>query len=91
VICSTSTEHPNSAWVVDQTERFLDETAGREQKPASVMHDRDTKFTKEFTAVWLRKPRESIPILCVRTACSILRSRSQRINSPIRRRIDSAR
>ena len=50
MICSTSTEHPNSAWVVDQTERFLDETAGREQKPASVMHDRDTKFTKEFVA-----------------------------------------
>ena len=50
VICSTSTEHPNSAWVVDQTEQFLDETAGREQKPAIVMHDRDTKFTKEYTA-----------------------------------------
>ncbi|MDA0283022.1 MAG: integrase core domain-containing protein, partial [Planctomycetota bacterium] len=24
--------------------------AGREQKPAIVMHDRDTKFTKEYTA-----------------------------------------
>ena len=48
VIVSTSTEHPNSAWVVDQAKRFLDQTAGREQKPAIVMHDRDTKFTKEF-------------------------------------------
>jgi putative transposase len=48
VIVSTSTEHPNSAWVVEQTKRFLDETAGRAEKPAIVMHDRDTKFTKEF-------------------------------------------
>lgn len=49
VIASTSTEHPNSAWVVDQTKRFLDETAGRDEKPAIVIHDRDTKFSKEFT------------------------------------------
>jgi len=49
VIVSTSTEHPNSAWVVAQTKRFLDETAGREHKPDIVMHDRDTKFTMEFT------------------------------------------
>ena len=49
MICSTSTEHPNSAWVVDQTEHFLDKTAGREQKLAVAMHDRETKFTKEFT------------------------------------------
>ncbi len=48
VIVSTSTEHPNSAWVVEQTKRFLDETVGRADKPAIVMHDRDTKFTKEF-------------------------------------------
>ena len=51
VIVSPSTEHPNSAWVSEQTEAFLDQTAGREHKPAIVMHDRDTKFTKEFVAV----------------------------------------
>ena len=50
VIVSSSTEHPNSAWVVEQTKEFLDQTMTREQKPAIVMHDRDTKFTKEFTA-----------------------------------------
>ncbi len=50
VIVSSSTEHPNSAWVVDQTKEFLDQTMTREQKPSIVMHDRDTKFTKEFTA-----------------------------------------
>ncbi len=50
VIASTSTEHPNSAWVVEQTKQFLDQTIHREKKPSIVMHDRDTKFTKEFTA-----------------------------------------
>ncbi|TWT41502.1 Integrase core domain protein [Thalassoglobus neptunius] len=49
VIASTSTEHPNSAWVVNQTARFLDETAGREHRPEIVIHDRDTKYSKEFT------------------------------------------
>lgn len=50
VIVSSSTEHPNSAWVVEQTKEFLDQTMAREQKPSIVMHDRDTKFTKDFTA-----------------------------------------
>jgi len=50
VICSTSTEHPNSAWVVDRTDLFLDETCGREEPPAILMHDRDTKFSKDFVA-----------------------------------------
>ena len=50
VIVSSSTEHPNSAWVVEQTKEFLDQTMNREKKPSIVMHDRDTKFTKEFTA-----------------------------------------
>ncbi|WP_437186796.1 integrase core domain-containing protein [Planctomicrobium sp. SH668] len=49
VIVSTSTEHPNSAWVAEQTRMFLDRTSNRETKPQIVMHDRDTKFTKEFT------------------------------------------
>ena len=48
VIASSSTEHPNSAWVVDQTEKFLDQTMNRDEKPSIVMHDRDTKFTKAF-------------------------------------------
>lgn len=49
VIVTESTEHPNSAWVVEQTKEFLDQTMDREKKPSIVMHDRDTKFTKEFT------------------------------------------
>ena len=50
LICSTSTEHPTSAWVTEQTNVFLDETCGREQKPTILIHDLDTKFSKEFVA-----------------------------------------
>jgi putative transposase len=35
--------------VTEQAERFVSDTSGREHSPALVMHDRDTKFTKEFT------------------------------------------
>jgi putative transposase len=48
LIVSESTVHPNSAWVAEQTDAFLEQTLGRDDKPAIVMHDRDTKFTKEF-------------------------------------------
>ncbi len=48
LIVSESTAHPNSAWVAEQTEAFLEQTSGRDEKPAIVMHDRDTKFTQEF-------------------------------------------
>ena len=47
-IVSPSTEHPNSAWVTEQTELFLEETATRDQAPEIVIHDMDTKFTQEF-------------------------------------------
>jgi putative transposase len=50
VILSDSTEHPNSAWVTSQAEKFIDETSSREEKPSIVIHDLDTKFTKEFVA-----------------------------------------
>ena len=48
LIVSESTAHPNSAWVAEQTESFLEQTLERDDKPAVVMHDRDTKFTQEF-------------------------------------------
>ncbi len=50
VIASEATEHPNSAWVEKQADLFVDQTANRDEKPDIVMHDKDTKFTKEFTA-----------------------------------------
>jgi putative transposase len=49
-IVSKSTAHPDSAWVVEQTEAFLDQTMNRDEKPSIILHDLDTKFTKEFTA-----------------------------------------
>ena len=49
LIVSPATEHPNSQWVCEQTQAFLDQTANRgEKKPSIVMHDRDTKFTSAF-------------------------------------------
>ncbi|WP_197442922.1 hypothetical protein [Lignipirellula cremea] len=50
VIVSESTLHPNSEWVEKQADCFVDQTAGRDKKPDIVMHDLDTKFTKEFTS-----------------------------------------
>lgn len=50
LVVTESTEHPNAACVEKQADLFVDQTAGRDEKPAIVMHDRDTKFTKEFTA-----------------------------------------
>jgi putative transposase len=50
-IVSPSTEHPNSAWVAKQTERFLEDTGSREKKPEIVNHDMDTKFTQAFGSV----------------------------------------
>ena len=47
-IVSSSTEHPNSAWVVEQTEQFLEETGSRDKRPEILIHDMDTKFTQEF-------------------------------------------
>lgn len=51
VIVTESTPHPDSAWVCKQAENFIELTGSREQKPAVVMHDRDKKFTREFTSV----------------------------------------
>ena len=48
VIVSESTLHPNSALVEKQADLFADQTAGRDEKPSIVMHDKDTKFTKGF-------------------------------------------
>lgn len=47
VYVSPSTEHPNSEWVCEQTQLFIDCTKNRaEKKPDIIMHDRDTKFTR---------------------------------------------
>ena len=47
-IVTESTYRPNSAWVYRQTKKFADETSDREKRPAILIHDRDTKYTKKF-------------------------------------------
>ena len=49
-IVTKATEHPNSKWVCQQTKWFAEQTKDREKKPSIILHDRDVKFTKEFTA-----------------------------------------
>ena len=49
VFVTESTLHPDSAWVCEQTEWFIEQTKDREKKPEMILHDRDLKFTKEFT------------------------------------------
>lgn len=61
-IVSKSTVHPDSAWVVKQTEAFLDQTRNREEKPSIILHDLDTKFTKEFTAKLKEKGVRTNPL-----------------------------
>ena len=48
-IVTESTQHPDSAWVCQQTEWFIEQTKDREKKPEMIIHDRDVKYTKEFT------------------------------------------
>ncbi|QDU29050.1 Integrase core domain protein [Anatilimnocola aggregata] len=62
VVFSKSTTNPNSAWVVEQTESFLDQTMNRDEKPSIVLHDLDTKFTKEFTAKLKEKGVRTNPL-----------------------------
>jgi putative transposase len=50
LIVSESTEHPDSAWVCEQTKLFAERTKDREKKPEMIIHDRDVKYTKDFAA-----------------------------------------
>jgi len=50
VIVTEATLHPDSAWVCEQTRLFAEQTSAREKQPTIILHDRDVKFTKEFTA-----------------------------------------
>jgi len=50
VFVTESTEHPDSAWVCQQTEWFIELTKDRKKKPEMIIHDRDVKFSRKFTA-----------------------------------------
>lgn len=49
VIVTESTEHPNSAWVCEQTNAFIQQTKSRKARPEVLIHDRDVKYTARFT------------------------------------------
>ena len=51
VYISPSTFHPNEEWVKQQAEDFLKDAESEGLEIKTLMHDRDTKFTKSFDAV----------------------------------------
>ena len=62
VFVTESTKHPNSAWVCEQTEWFAEQTKGRMKKPEMILHDRDVKFTKEFTTTVKKSGMKTNPL-----------------------------
>ena len=51
VFVTAATTHPNSAWVAQQARNFLMHVADRQVKPTHLLHDRDTKFTRQFETI----------------------------------------
>ena len=48
VILSPATYHPDEAWVLAQTESFIEQAKELKLPIGMVQHDRDTKFTQKF-------------------------------------------
>ncbi|MGV3607188.1 MAG: integrase core domain-containing protein [Planctomycetaceae bacterium] len=48
VILSPATHHPNEAWVLAQTNSFMEQAKELKIPIGLVQHDRDTKFTRKF-------------------------------------------
>ena len=51
VFVTTATAHPDSAWVAQQARNFLMHVADRAETPTHLIHDRDTKFTRQFDEI----------------------------------------
>ena len=51
MIVSPATLHPNSAWVCEQAQAWLDQVPRQAGKPLLLLHDRDTKFPEEFRRI----------------------------------------
>lgn len=49
---SAATAHPDSAWVAQQARNVCMEFAEEEHNPTWLMHDADTKFTKQFNGIF---------------------------------------
>lgn len=61
-IVTESTEHPDSAWVCEQTEWFMEQTKDHKKKPEMMIHDRDLKFTKQFTQTLAKRGVKTSPL-----------------------------
>jgi len=61
VIVTESTARPDSAWVCEQTEWFVEQTKDR-KKPEMILHDRDLKFTRDFTATVKKAGMKTNPL-----------------------------
>ena len=59
VYISPSTYHPNEEWVTQQAEQFLDHAKEQNLEVKILMHDRDTKFTASFDAIFDDSDRET--------------------------------
>ena len=59
VYITPATYHPNEEWVISQAEEFLAHTDEQGLEVKIMMHDRDTKFTKSFDAVFNRSGGET--------------------------------
>jgi len=81
IIVSESTEHPNSAWVCKQADLFLDQTAGREERPAILLHDRDAKFSAAFSKTLKERGVKPNPLP---TASPNLNGRCERVIQTIK-------
>ena len=62
VFVTESTRHPDSAWVCKQTEWFVEQTKDRDKKPEMILHDRDVKFTREFTKTVKKSGMKTNPL-----------------------------
>lgn len=59
VFITKSTFHPNEEWVVEQAKQFQAHVQAAGQEVKILMHDRDTKFTPKFDAVFNAKDGEA--------------------------------
>lgn len=61
LVLSPATFHPDEAWVVAQTNRFVDQARKQKLRVAPLQRDRDSKFTKEMSRV-LRSKRVRVKV-----------------------------
>jgi putative transposase len=62
---STATPHPNAKWVAQQARNFCMDLPDADRQRALVLHDNDTKFTKQFDEILKSdgfRPKKLVPL-----------------------------